>query len=106
MKKQFDGCILAPPAVFSFLIIAVIALGFCLGAGAQTFTVVNKCSYTVYPGIYPPVYQNGGWSMAPGASVTFAPGNKFNGRIWGPIACNPPTPAPSPPAPSHRTALH
>jgi len=93
MKKQFDGCILAPPAVFSFLIIAVIALGFCLGAGAQTFTVVNKCSYTVYPGIYPPVYQNGGWSMAPGASVSFAPGNKFNGRIWGRIGCNAANPA-------------
>ena len=27
---------------------------------AATFTVRNNCGYTIYPGIYPPVYQNGG----------------------------------------------
>ena len=31
------------------------------GAAAAEFTVVNKCSYTVYPGIFPATYQNGGW---------------------------------------------
>jgi len=30
------------------------------GAAAAEFTVVNKCSYTVYPGIFPATYQNGG----------------------------------------------
>jgi len=72
---------------------AVTVLGICQIAGAQTFTVVNNCSYTVDPGIYPAVYQNGGWSMAPGTSVSFAPGNTFNGRIWGRIGCNSASPA-------------
>jgi len=92
MKKQFGACI-PLHAVLSFSLMAVIVLGFCQSAGAQTFTVVNNCSYTVDPGIYPPVYQNGGWSMAPGTSVSFAPGNKFNGRIWGRIGCNGASPA-------------
>jgi hypothetical protein len=93
MKKQFEECPLAPPTLLAFLVIAAIALGFCQSAGGQTFAVVNKCSYTVYPGIYPPVYQNGGWAMAPGASVSFAPGNTFNGRMWGRIGCNAANPA-------------
>jgi hypothetical protein len=71
----------------------VLALGVCITAAAQTFTVTNNCSYIVYPGIYPPVYQNGGWSLAPGNSVSFAPGNTFNGRIWGRIGCNSASPA-------------
>ena len=93
MKKQRNRCYFSSPAIVCFLITAMIALAVCQGVVAQTFTVVNKCGYTVYPGIFPPVFQNGGWSMAPGASVSFAPGNKFNGRIWGRIACNAASPA-------------
>ena len=60
---------------------------------AATFTVVNKCSYTVYPGIYPAVYSNGGWQLNPGASVSFGVSSTFNGRIWGRIGCNGSSPA-------------
>lgn len=62
-------------------------------AVAQTITVTNNCGYTIYPGIYPAVYQNGGWEMAPNTSVTFSPGSTFNGRIWGRISCNSSSPA-------------
>jgi len=92
MNKQLSACI-RPLHALSLTSLVVMVFVFCQVAGAQTFTVVNNCSYTVYPGIYPPVYQNGGWSMAPGSTVSFAPGNKFNGRIWGRIACNGSSPA-------------
>jgi beta-glucanase (GH16 family) len=55
---------------------------------AATVTVVNNCGYTVYPGIYPPVHQNGGWSQAAGTSVAFTLNNEFTGRLWGRTGCN------------------
>jgi hypothetical protein len=33
---------------------------------AATVTVKNNCSYTIYPGMYPATYSNGGWTMAAG----------------------------------------
>ena len=63
------------------------------GAAAAQFTVVNKCSYTVYPGIFPATYQNGGWSMAPGTSVSFNLPSGWIGRIWGRTNCNSASPA-------------
>jgi hypothetical protein len=60
---------------------------------AATMTVKNNCSYTVYPGIYPATYDNGGWTMASGASVSFTLANGWNGRIWGRRGCNSASPA-------------
>jgi len=59
---------------------------------ATTLTIVNNCGYTVYPGIYPPVYQNGGWSMGAGSSVSIGI-NGFIGRVWGRTGCNGSSPA-------------
>ena len=56
-------------------------------ASAESFSVVNSCSYTVYPGIYPPVYQNGGWAC-PGSSVVITVPSNFNGRVWGRTGCD------------------
>ena len=60
---------------------------------AATLTVRNNCGYTVYPGIYPPVYQNGGWTMGAGSSVSFTLANTFTGRLWGRTGCNTASPA-------------
>ena len=60
---------------------------------AATLTVRNNCGYTVYPGIYPPVYQNGGWSQGAGATVSFTISNTFTGRVWGRTGCNSASPA-------------
>ncbi len=63
-------------------------------AATRTFTVVNNCSYTVYPGIYPAsTYANGGWSMAPGTSVSFTVPDGNIGRLWGRTGCNSASPA-------------
>ena len=46
--------------VVGVVVVALAVTGAASSGSAQTFSVVNSCSYTVYPGIYPPVYQNGG----------------------------------------------
>lgn len=63
-------------------------------AGATTFTVKNNCSYTVFPGIFPAsVFDNGGWTLAPGASSTFTVPSGSVGRLWGRTGCNSASPA-------------
>jgi hypothetical protein len=52
------------------LLLAALATLLCGSAVAADFTVVNNCSYTIYPGIYPATYANGGWEMAPKTQVT------------------------------------
>ncbi len=81
-----------PCRVFALALVALAVLAWAASSQASTFTIKNNCSYTVYPGIYPPVYQNGGWTMAPGATVSFNPG-AFNGRIWARTGCNSSSPA-------------
>ena len=75
------------------ILVGLAVVGGAGRASAASFSVVNSCSYTVYPGIYPPVYQNGGWSMAPGSSVVITVPNNFNGRVWGRKGCDGSSPA-------------
>ena len=82
----------APRAGLVALLASFAAL-VCGSAIAADFTVTNKCSYTVYPGIYPATYSNGGWSMAPGTSVSFTLDSGWIGRIWGRTGCNSASPA-------------
>ena len=82
----------APRFKFLLLLAAMAALT-CGTAVAAEFTVVNNCSYTIYPGIYPADYANGGWQMNPGTQVSFTLNSGFIGRIWGRIGCNSASPA-------------
>jgi len=82
----------APRSRFALLLAALAAL-MCATAVAADFTVVNNCSYTVYPGIFPASYANGGWQMAPGSRVNFTLGSGWIGRIWGRTGCNGANPA-------------
>jgi Thaumatin family/Ricin-type beta-trefoil lectin domain len=75
------------------LLLTAAIVGAAGSASATTFTIRNNCVNTVYPGIYPAVYQNGGWAMAPGASVSFTVPNGFIGRVWGRLGCNSASPA-------------
>src|SRR5262249_39096343 len=75
------------------VLIGLAVTGVAGSASAATFTVVNNCIHPVYPGIYPPVYQNGGWAMASGTSVTLSVPSNFNGRLWGRTGCNGASPA-------------
>src|SRR3954469_14251622 len=65
-----------------------------LAAEATNFTVRNNCSYTVFPGIFPAsVFQNGGWTLAPGAASSFVVPSGSIGRLWGRTGCNAASPA-------------
>jgi hypothetical protein len=80
------------PRLFTAVLYMVLAAAATPGLAA-TFTVVNNCSYTIYPGIYPASYSNGGWQMNPGTSVSFTLAPGWNGRIWGRTGCNNASPA-------------
>ncbi|KZT04937.1 thaumatin-like protein [Laetiporus sulphureus 93-53] len=63
-------------------------------ATARTFTVINNCSFTIWPAIYTgsgsdkPDYDTG-WKAAAGSSVSFTvPDDWSSGRIWGRSDCN------------------
>jgi hypothetical protein len=75
-------------------LVAVTIWGVPLGAHATSFTVRNNCSYTVFPGVFPAAtFQNGGWTLAPGASSTFTVPSGSIGRLWGRTGCNAASPA-------------
>src|SRR5690349_22222327 len=81
------------PRIKFMTLLAALATLVCGSAVAAEFTVVNNCSYTVYPGMYPATYQNGGWQMAPCTRVSFTLGSGWIGRIWGRTGCNSASPA-------------
>jgi len=77
-------------------VLALVALALMIGASAApaaTLTIRNNCSYTVYPGIYPPTFQNGGWSQASGTTVSTTIASGWIGRVWGRTGCNTASPA-------------
>ncbi|KIK58552.1 hypothetical protein GYMLUDRAFT_45181 [Collybiopsis luxurians FD-317 M1] len=78
-------------------ILTVASLALVSGVSAdRTFTVVNKCSYTVWPGMFTNLQvgsaipsQPNGWEQAAGATVTFSvPDNWTAGRIWARTDCD------------------
>ncbi|KII96153.1 hypothetical protein PLICRDRAFT_49044 [Plicaturopsis crispa FD-325 SS-3] len=77
----------------SFFTLAVLA---SVAAADRTITVTNKCSYTVWPGLFTDpnagtVFptQTTGWEAAPGSSISFTVGDGWTaGRIWGRRDCD------------------
>nr|Q5DWG1.1 RecName: Full=Pathogenesis-related thaumatin-like protein 3.5; AltName: Allergen=Cry j 3.5; Flags: Precursor [Cryptomeria japonica]BAD90814.1 thaumatin-like protein [Cryptomeria japonica] len=61
-------------------------------AGATVFTLVNKCSYTVWPGTLSgsgsSVLGEGGFTLAPGQSVPLTASSRWSGRFWGRTDCS------------------
>ncbi|KAG8842703.1 hypothetical protein FRB96_004821 [Tulasnella sp. 330] len=69
---------------------------FASSAAARTFTVINGCTFTIWPALYTDLNvgtatpsQPTGWEQAPGTSVSFVvPNNWAAGRIWGRRDCD------------------
>jgi hypothetical protein len=84
----------------NFVVIATVsvALSTLPHAHARKFNVVNKCSYTIWPGVYTGntangkpdgVAANGGWQLNAGQSSTFnVPDAWVSARIWGRTSCD------------------
>jgi len=75
---------------------AIFLLGGMAVAQDRTFTIKNKCKYTVWPGVFTdPNGSKGlpdvptGWEMKPGAERSFkVPHEWKSGRIWGRRECD------------------
>ncbi|KAI1789072.1 Osmotin thaumatin-like protein [Ganoderma leucocontextum] len=75
---------------------ATATLALATSVTARTFTVVNKCSYTVWPGLFTDLNvgtavpdQPTGWEQTSGQTVSFTvPDNWTAGRIWGRRNCD------------------
>ncbi|KAI0671562.1 Osmotin thaumatin-like protein [Trametes maxima] len=73
-------------------------------ASARTFTVTNKCTFTIWPGLFTDLNagtavpdQPTGWEQAAGQTVSFnVPDNWQAGRIWGRRDCDFSTNQPGP----------
>ncbi|KAI0768096.1 Osmotin thaumatin-like protein [Trametes elegans] len=87
----------------SFLAAVTLAV-LAANASARTFTVTNKCSFTVWPAIFTDLNvgsatpdQPTGWEQAAGQTVSFnVPVNWQAGRIWGRRGCDFSTSTPGP----------
>ncbi|XP_059437391.1 thaumatin-like protein 1 [Corylus avellana] len=62
------------------------------GASGATFTFVNKCDYTVWPGILSgagsPKLESTGFTLTKGSSRAFQAPTGWSGRFWGRTGCN------------------
>ncbi|KHN12638.1 Thaumatin-like protein [Glycine soja] len=72
--------------------IALIWVLLCQGALGATFTLINKCDYTVWPGILANAGSSGldstGFELRPGGSQSFHAPPSWSGRFWGRTGCN------------------
>ncbi|XP_024030276.1 thaumatin-like protein 1 [Morus notabilis] len=75
----------------SYFIITLIFLIICKGTSAATFTVINKCSHTVWPGILSNAdsarLDSTGFELPPGGSRSFQSPPNWSGRFWGRTGC-------------------
>ncbi|XP_068314035.1 thaumatin-like protein 1 [Pyrus communis] len=78
---------------YSPLHITLILFAFCCkGISGATFTVMNKCDYTVWPGILSNAgttsLDSTGLELPPGGSRSFQSPPNWSGRFWGRTGCN------------------
>ncbi|XP_004512140.1 pathogenesis-related thaumatin-like protein 3.5 [Cicer arietinum] len=62
------------------------------GSYSTTFTILNKCSYTVWPGILSGAgtapFSTTGFALQPGESNALAVPTAWSGRLWGRTLCS------------------
>ncbi|KAJ3000181.1 hypothetical protein NUW54_g6827 [Trametes sanguinea] len=74
---------------------ALLQLTLAAVATARTLTVVNSCSYTVWPAILSNAgssipNQPTGWEQNPQQTISFSIPNNWAGQLWGRRDCDPP----------------
>ncbi|EEF32745.1 Zeamatin precursor, putative [Ricinus communis] len=72
----------------SLFFISLTFLSFLKGATCATFTLINKCDYTVWPGILGnPKLDSTGFELPKGSSRSFQAPTGWSGRFWGRTGC-------------------
>lgn len=73
------------------VILISLSMFFC-GAIGASFTFINKCEYTVWPGVLSnagwPLLANGGFELVSGESTTLKAPAGWSGRFWGRAGCS------------------
>jgi len=73
-------------------LVILILFQYLTGSYATTFTIVNKCNYTVWPGILSGAgttpFSTTGFTLQPGESNALAVPPKWSGRLWGRTLCS------------------
>ncbi|KAF3782873.1 Thaumatin-like protein 1 [Nymphaea thermarum] len=74
-----------------FSVALLLLLVICTGARGATFTLVNRCEYTVWPGILSnagsPKLSTTGFELAKGSSRSLQAPTGWSGRFWGRTGC-------------------
>ncbi|XP_052195851.1 thaumatin-like protein 1 [Diospyros lotus] len=71
-----------------WMMIVSLLLFFSRGASGATFTFVNKCDFTVWPGILGnPRLDSTGFELQKGGSRSFQAPTGWSGRFWGRTGC-------------------
>ncbi|WJX55753.1 Thaumatin-like protein 1 [Trifolium repens] len=83
---------MASSTQFALTLITLTLFQFLTGSYSTTFTIVNKCSYTVWPGILSsagtPPFSTTGFALQPGESNSLAAPPSWSGRLWGRTLCS------------------
>ena len=70
----------------------IVLFQYCAGSYSAIFTIVNKCSYTVWPGILSGVgtaqLSTTGFALQPGESNALTVPTSWSGRLWGLTLCS------------------
>lgn len=73
------------------IITLIVLLTFCRGISGATFTLLNKCDYTVWPGILANAgsskLDSTGFELESGGSRTLQAPPNWSGRFWGRTGC-------------------
>uniref|UniRef100_M0ZVR7 Zeamatin n=1 Tax=Solanum tuberosum TaxID=4113 RepID=M0ZVR7_SOLTU len=73
----------------SLMILTLLLLTFCQGILGATFTFVNQCDHTVWPGILgSPKLDSTGFELTKDTSRSFQAPTGWSGRFWGRTGCN------------------
>ncbi|XP_010069813.2 thaumatin-like protein 1 [Eucalyptus grandis] len=72
--------------------IGLILLHLCRGISGATFTLINRCDFTVWPGVLAnagsAALGSTGFELPTGASRSFQAPPTWSGRFWGRTSCN------------------
>ncbi|KAL6993429.1 Thaumatin-like protein 1, partial [Sarracenia purpurea var. burkii] len=73
----------------SILILSLLVLSMSKDVSGVTFTFVNKCDFTLWPGILgTPRLDSTGFVLAKGSSRSFQAPTGWSGRFWARTGCN------------------
>ncbi|KAK4787209.1 hypothetical protein SAY86_011042 [Trapa natans] len=79
------------PCITYLIALILIIICTCRGISGATFTLINGCEFTIWPGILANAgsspLESTGFELGPGASLVLHSPVSWSGRIWGRTGC-------------------